>query len=226
MPPSILNPRRAIRLAAAALAVLAVSACTLSDTIRKDFQYVDFTLATLPSYEAGDSFTYIDAGGKNYLRKVVKADADTVEWITETGYRFSTYRNFALPKISWDGPSSSGKMLGPLDPSQLWPLQRKNKAEMTVTYKKHDKIENLTKTYRENWSCRVNRDQIVTVPAGTFKTFKIVCKRLDDAQKVTRTNIWYYAPEVGHFVKRIKKSGSNRRQVIELISYDKANAPG
>ena len=226
MPPSILNPFRAIRLAAAAIAVFAVSACTLSDTIKTDFKYMDFALATLPSYQAGDTFTYVDASGKNYVRKVAKADEDTVEWITETNYRFSTYRNFAFPKISWDGPSSSGNMLSPLDPGHLWPLQWKNTAEMTVTYQRHDKIKNLTKKYRENWSCRVNRDRIVTVPAGTFKTFKIVCKRLDEAQKVRRTHVWYYAPVVGHFVKRTKKSGSNWKQVIELISYKKANASG
>lgn len=224
MPPSIVNPLRAVRFAAAAVAAFAVSACALSDAITRDFQYMDFALATLPSYQAGDTFTYVDAGGKNYVRKVVKTDEDIVEWITETNYRFSAYRNFALPKISWDGPSSSGKMLSSLDPGQLWPLERKNKAEITVTYHKHDKIKKLTEKYQENWSCQVNRDRIVTVPAGTFKTFKIVCKRLDEAQKVTRTHIWFYAPEVGHFVKRIKKYGSKRRQVIELISYSKANA--
>ena len=64
------------------------------------------------------------------------------------------------------------------------------------------------------------------MPAGTFDAYKIICKRFDQAKKVTRTHIWLYAPEVGHFVKRIKKYGSKRRQVIELVSYNKADVPG
>src|SRR4029450_11443630 len=56
----------------------------------------------------------------------------------------------------------------------------------------------------------VEGEETVTVPAGTFKTFKIVCRK-----KKTRT-IRYemlYSPEVGHWVRLRENLDSGQRVV-------------
>lgn len=189
----------------------------------KPVQYVDLPPAALPSYRAGDRFVYRDNKGVERVRSVVRTEGDQVYWITEEGYRFTTLRNFALPVLAWDGKSSAGRMLGRPDPDLLWPLREGGRADITVRYTKRYKTKNETKTYDEHWSCQVDRPRVVTVPAGRFETYEIVCKRLDAAtKKVTRTHIWYYAPEIGHFVKRIKKYRSKPDKIIELVSYRRA----
>ncbi len=187
-------------------------------------QYVDLAPASLPSYSAGDSFTYRDNGGVERVRTVVRVAGDRIDWTTEEGYRFTTSRNFALPLLAWDGPSSAGEMLGRPDPSLLWPLRDGNRADITVRYRKRYKTRAETKDYEEHWSCQVNRPRVVTVPAGAFDAYEVVCKRLNAKKRVTRTHIWYYAPKVGHFVKRIKKYRSKPDKTIELVSYQRAAA--
>jgi len=187
-------------------------------------EYVDLAPAPLPSYRAGDSFTYRDDKGVERLRSVVRVAGDRVDWTTEEGYRFTSSHNFALPPLAWDGPSSTGEMLGRPDPSFLWPLREGNRADITVRYRKRYKTRTETKEYEEHWFCQVNRPRVVTVPAGAFDAYEVVCKRLNADKRVTRTHIWYYAPKVGHFIKRIKKYRSKPDKTIELVASRRAGA--
>jgi hypothetical protein len=204
--------------AAALLLAGSVSACLSTG---KGPASVSLPPAPLPTYQQGDSFVYQDRKGVSRVRRVVSVKGDRVDWVTEEDYRFTTYRNPFLPSLSWDGESSSGTMTSPLIPDQLWPLEYKNYAEIRPTYRKLEKDNGKTSEYEEHWRCKVNKPRNTTVPAGTFKTYKVLCRRYDpnDRKKVTRTHIWYYAPAVGHFVKRIKKYESGRRKTIELVSF-------
>ncbi|MFQ5774697.1 MAG: hypothetical protein ACE5GS_09285 [Kiloniellaceae bacterium] len=206
---------------AAIAIVFAVSACALPAKFGEGARpkFVDLPPAPLPSYRTGDTFVYSDGTATPLVRRVVGVNAETVDWVTEKDFRFTTYRNFALPRLKWNGPSSAGTMLNALRPAELWPLEPKKTAQVTADYNRLDKATNETSTYKENWSCKVNRARAVTVPAGTFDAFKIICRRLNQAGKTTRTHIWYYAPQVGHFVKRIKKYGNRPDRVIELVTY-------
>ncbi len=194
------------------------------DIAKKTPRYVNLPPAPLPSYRAGDSFVYRDNTGAERVRTVVRVAGEQVDWVTEEGYRFTSLRNFALPPLSWEGTSSAGKMLGRPDPSLLWPLREGNRADITVRYHKRYKTRAETKTYEEHWFCRVNRPRVVEVPAGAFDAYEVVCKRLNAKKRVTRTHIWYYAPKVGHFVKRIKKYRSKPDKIIELVSVRRATA--
>lgn len=188
----------------------------------KPVEYVELPPAALPSYRAGDRFVYRDNKGVERVRSVVRTEGERVDWVTEEGYRFTSARNFALPLLAWDGKSSAGRMLGRPDPNFLWPLREGARADITVRYNKRYKANNESKVYAEHWSCEVGRPRVVSVPAGRFASYEIVCKRFNAAKKVTRTHIWYYAPEIGHFVKRIKKYRSKPDKIIELVSYQRA----
>jgi hypothetical protein len=64
-------------------------------------------------------------------------------------------------------------------------------------------------------SCRVEGEEAVTVPAGTFPTFRVVCRN-------TRNDAWYmtswYAPQIKQAV-RVEFAVTGSRQTRELIKY-------
>lgn len=201
----------------AAAMVLALSACAnLPDLAGPD--YVDLPPAALPAYAPGDTFVYQDTTGKQRMRQVASVRGEAVDWVTEEDYRFSTSQNFLLPPLAWDGPSSAGRIQNRVDPDTLWPMEPSKTATVAAKYQRLDKKAGESSTYNEVWSCKTNRPRTVVVPAGAFDAFKVICRRVENG-KTTRTHIWYYAPEVGHFVKRIKKYGSRPDQVVELVSF-------
>jgi len=218
-------PRESVSLAsrwlAPAFIALSLFGCAQPD--RPRLNAVNLPPASLPTYTAGDTFVYTDGTAEPLVRRVSGVDGEMVHWTTEKGFRFSTYRNFALPRLDWDGDRSSGRMLNSLTPSQLWPLQPRKKAQVTASYSQNDKANGTSREYDEFWKCKVNAARPVTVPAGTFDAFKIICRRYDATRRnVTRTHTWFYAPAVGHFVKRIKKYNRRPDQVLELVAYQHA----
>lgn len=200
---------------------LALSGCANLPQLDTGPDYVNLPPAALPSYAAGDTFVYQDKAGNQRVRQVTSVRGDAVDWATEEDFRFSTYPNFVLPRLAWDGPSSAGRIDSRMDPETLWPLEPKKTATVAARYQRLDKRAGATSTYNEVWSCKTNRPRSVAVPAGTFDAYKVICRRLENGQ-TTRTHIWYYAPEVGHFVKRVKKYGSRPNQVVELVSFTRA----
>lgn len=65
-----------------------------------------------------------------------------------------------------------------------------------------DEITGHEQSYKQSWQCRVGDLEAVTVPAGTFETYKISCSRYQGTAWQQGYN-WYYSPQVGHYVKRI-----------------------
>lgn len=222
-----IRTKAVIRIAVACFLALFVSACAApNDNVRRT-QFVNLPPADLPSYEAGDRFVYVDSKNRTLERRVVSVEGERVNWTTESDFNFVTYRNFVVPLLAWEGRSSSGEMLNAPNPQQLWPLAPKRKIQLTVEYQKNRKEQNEVVDYEEFWSCKVRNARSVTVPAGTFDAYKIVCKRYDETRRnTTRVHTWYYAPEVGHFIKRVKKYANKPKQVIELVEYQRGRSSG
>ena len=60
----------------------------------------------------------------------------------------------------------------------------------------------------------------VTVPAGTFDTYVIVCKRYSTSSNSWRaTRKYYYAPELGHYVIRDDTFRSRSDRTRRLVAY-------
>ena len=93
-----------------------------------------------------------------------------------------------------------------------WPLAVGGQWEQTYTVErpKERTTEELQMT------CGIEKEEAVTVPAGTFKTFKSVCR--NKRTGVTTFELWY-APEVGAFVRELSllRNGGTRER--ELIQY-------
>lgn len=77
-----------------------------------------------------------------------------------------------------------------------------------------------------NFDCFVERAETVTVPAGSFDTFRIACRRYNSrSTRLVETLTLHYAPEVGHSVRReTEHHHSGKRRVIEMESYRRAGA--
>lgn len=223
--PSTHSRRRAARALMGALGVaLALGGCAKVQNSLSDLSWPfeaapGTTGPQLPTYRPGDTFIYDDGGAKPLVRTVTRADKRTVEWATESNYRYTTYRSFFLPKIRWDGKSDKGRLLHKLKFDKMWPLTPGSRERIKVRYRERSKKTGKSRKYTRTWECAVNPARMVTVPAGTFNAYEITCDRLSKSGDVTRTHTWYYAPTVGHFVKRIKIYRSKDPQVIELISH-------
>lgn len=177
----------------------------------------------LPTYRAGDTFNYVNDRNEPVLRRVLRVQGDTVDWETETQYRFTSYRNLFLPRVQWDGEHSAGSMVSSPDPNVLWPLKKGAAAEVKVRYRRFDKKKEKAREYDQTWSCKVHGSQPVTVPAGTFDAFKVVCGYITKkGKKSKRIRTWYYAPEVGHYIKREREYSDSPTKTFELVSFEKA----
>jgi len=95
------------------------------------------------------------------------------------------------PVVTWDPPDGGHGFRFPLTVGKTW----NESARMTMPNGKVLPHEN---------SCRVEGREEVTVPAGTFTTFKVHCTSPRGLEIVS-----WYAPDVGLIVKQIQKRSAN-----------------
>ena len=70
------------------------------------------------------------------------------------------------------------------------------------------------------WSCNVEGTERVSVPAGTFDTYVITCRRYSDSSHKWRaTRRFYYAPDLGHYVMQEDRYRSRPDKKRQLVSY-------
>ena len=153
-----------------------------------------------PVYLAGDAYVYADGR----VETVEDVDGDMVTWraADDTWYRASS--NFALPPVAWRSGTRIGQRRLSAAADTLWPLTVGGRARFAATavlMRDNDRQDRTE--WREVWECEVAGTEAVTVPAGRFDTFKIVCFRLTDPAGVASRRVWHYAPALRHFVRRV-----------------------
>ncbi len=178
--------------------------------------------AARPAYRVGDRFVYRTEKGEEAVREVEAVADGVVRWRTEKGFRFAKRDPF-LPMIAFEGARSRGRAVAVAVEGDLWPLAPGRRSRIRLDYVKTDR-QGRERRYREWWRCRVNRPREIAVPAGRFAVFKVLCKRYEPGtETVTRTHIWYWAPALGHWVRRVKKYADGRRRELELLRYRRAS---
>jgi hypothetical protein len=163
--------------------------------------------APLPVYKKGKTFIY-----SNGTWETVTASSQAfVIWRDHRGFVSSGSPDFTRRRADWQTKTRQGaRQFGPRKDlwikkkTSLWPLQIGNVAAYseTSTQRRKDEPE---KTSLYNWSCEVAGTERVSVMAGEFETWKIVCKRYSGKKVSSKSSIreiktWYYAPEIGHYV--------------------------
>ncbi len=144
-----------------------------------------------PAYEPGDIFVYSDGR----VETVAGVEGDQIVWKNNRGVRFSTHRNFILPpEFGIAVPQDDAKAA-----DALWPLEIGKEVNFAATSEVEHLPPGANGGSAQSWRCRVDGVDKITVAAGTFDTFRIVCQ---GATAPPLTRVWYYAPRIGYYVRR------------------------
>lgn len=174
--------------------------------------------APMPAYGVGDGFAFDN--GRTYTVSAV--DETKITWEAGDDYGYATRPNFVLPSLSWwwvrtDGTRASGTAASDAPPDTLWPLKVGNRVAY-VSQDTYKEGEGKTSSFQQMWKCWVAGTEAVSVPAGSFDTFEVVCDRSYDGYWSQRSR-WFYAPAIGHYVRRVFDFPNADSQTINLVAY-------
>ncbi|WP_163338307.1 hypothetical protein [Desulfopila sp. IMCC35008] len=173
----------------------------------------------LPTYIPGTVFVY--ASGR--WDTVENVDKDSVQWLNHRGDRSVGSHDFTFRPLSWESKTHEGtrtfehaQFVFGRKAYSLWPLSVGKTSGYFEINKWHPKGGPF-RTYRAYWSCEVEGDAKVTVPAGKFDTLKVACARFSGKNSSSTAfareyRAWYYAPEINHWVAYEREyRGEDRR---------------
>ena len=187
-------------------------ACAKPDEQTRQRNLNQRKLLQMPASERfaiGDSFTY---SNPTTTWQITNIQNNRLVWESNLGERMVTSTNPFLPALLWksqrygQGTRSISQKKGSLFPLKPGKQTRFN-AKTTNAEKQ---IQNFT------WNCAIGEKQKTTVPAGTFKTFEVLCQR-----KNADALIYRYAPAIARIVEfRTPGLGLARATRRQLIGYN------
>jgi hypothetical protein len=177
-------------------------------------------VAPVPDYGVGDSYQFSDGATES----VIGIDRDTVRWRGASG-NYVTSRDVLLPRLAWADTSVRGERRIAAAAPLLFPLKPGKSVVFGATRTVRPLTDNTPVTVRENWRCDVPGTARVNTPAGAFDTWRIDCSMTEQpaapgSPVVQRS--FYYAPEIGFYVRRDERMGDDPTQQVELINYTSA----
>jgi len=201
---------RAFALVSASLLLAACAGETPSLTSTAQKAPLDLPPAPLPTYRVGDQVTW----SNGQTETVVAIDGEAVKWRDQDGNTYTSYRNFVLPSLAWDYPTSKAETQIAVAADTLWPLAPGNDTHFKVHQRLVAKIHNSEASYFDEWGCRVLGTEKVRIKLGRFDTYKVRCSRFWQGSNVGQIT-WNYAPSIGRVVRR---SWTGAEEPEELIA--------
>ena len=173
-------------------------------------------------YAPGDTFVF--TGGRT--EHVLAVAKGRVTWSLVGKQRYVTNGNYVLPRLEWWKSREHGRHTIVNHWGELWPMQSGAHARYTVLREVTKTKSGKTRRQRRTYHCAVEGTERITVPAGTFDTFRVECLRYGhSSMKLVLRRTWHYAPEIGHYVRReIENKSRGTRRAFELMSYTRAAA--
>ncbi|MBC05847.1 MAG: hypothetical protein CMO10_06085 [Thalassospira sp.] len=180
--------------------------------------------ATLPDFGIGDAFVY-DNGRAIYVEDI---KGENILWNGGGDYLFEMSRDFTGPILDWsytddEDRKRSGSAMVKEGAGTIWPLQYGTHVRISTRSANVDPDTGSVNEYDQWLTCMVPATETVEVPAGTFDTFVIECSRYYK-QWWMQTTRWWYAPDIGFYVKRDRKWNSGSDHSEELMTYGPAPA--
>ncbi len=193
---------------------LMVSACSQTET-EKPMEEAAFGVDEPARYTVGDSFTF---DNPTLTWSVVSVEGERVYWRTDRGDEQVTGHNPLLPALEWKNPNRGGgrRVVSDIKGS-LFPLKINNRMTFTseVESWNADDSGGEPQTWQYGWVCNVAGEENISVQAGSFDTFKILCGRTKQDEL-----IFYYAPRIGHYVvMRIDDAKTEGKITRNLLSF-------
>ncbi|MDH5412448.1 MAG: hypothetical protein OEY16_13755 [Alphaproteobacteria bacterium] len=170
-------------------------------------------LGVLPSYRRGDAYTY-SSGRTETIQDILD---DRIVWRNDLEASFERYPNFIFPSVNTKTDRGEVTRNFDVPPDTLWPLipgtRRQFKSQVRV------KLEgqNGERLFYREWICTVIGKSVVEVQFGKFDSVEIACDRYSRG-KWREKRVWYYVPEIGHYVRRVDQVFGRDTRDTELVS--------
>lgn len=164
--------------------------------------------AELGHFQVGSSWQWLRNGEPLTIELVGMQDG-VGQYESSNGCNYGQYDDFLIPETYYSNCYGySGTTETPIHQSDLWPLQVGKKTSWTTKSRSAD-----GETWSNHHSCEVESAEQVTVPAGTFDTYKVTC---DDGVYTIRN---WYAPSLKTAVlTTITRRGEGLHSKWELVS--------
>lgn len=192
--------------------VVVLSASALSGCIG-DPVYQDLSSLSWGTSNAGPKLppaplTAPDVGTRYYYsngvtERVTAVSGDTVTWINNRRHKLVSHRDFTAPETFIETTNREYRRVFHGTPNALWPLSTGKTAKFTVVNRVKSKGAKTDTAYTQRWQCAVDGTERIRVLAGTFDTYKVTCKRFSPTFRFYQKRTWNYAPEIGHYVRRV-----------------------
>lgn len=172
---------------------------------------VEMPPAELPTIRVGDTSVWRRKNGEDFSSEITGVDDDVISGQNDDGCSYTFVMDFG-PSLEWSGcGGSDGTQQITKQKGNLFPLQVGNTSRWWFRGKN-------TKGNRWKGSrkCEVKGTANVTVPAGNFDTYVVVC-----TEDWSRRE-WHYSPELGKTVtSRRKPKGTSKSKPFyyELVSF-------
>lgn len=181
--------------------------------------------AELPRYDVGDAFRF----GDGTIHHVIGVGPDVVEWGIGDTYTYAAPADFTRPRLRWrwvqDDRTTRGTAELVRESGSLWPLEAGKEADYAYRFVSHDDATGRSaEPYTIDYRCGVAGTEAVTVPDGTYATYRVVCDHYW-RQTHWQTETWNYAPAVGHVVRHdVKQWGGTEWRNNDLTEAGPAPA--
>jgi len=172
--------------------------------------------AVMPAYPVkpnavGYTRTTKSIKGKVNTTKLVSVEGDLYNFESSSGATWTNYANPILPSPQWTAEEwGTGSQRLENVKGAMFPLEVGNKMSFNVV----GESTKYPDGWRENRKCEVVAQELVTVEAGDFDAFKVVCN--DQWRKRT----WYFSPAVNDIVwsRSIHKENPEQNSGWELTT--------
>jgi len=165
-----------------------------------------------PSLRPGDVYLFRFGTGVQQSETVTEVRGDQVTWRLPTGATWTTVSGTMFNTAEWSDTAAygSGRQAFTGNYGSLFPLRVGN----VVRYTARGESSRESGGWTVHWTCTVPSEERITVAAGTFDTYRVMCYRAGQLRT------YFYAPSIDLYVLRITTGKDPGRK--ELVSYRRA----
>lgn len=169
-------------------------------------------------YEMGERYVFSDGT----VHDVVGLESGRVKWRTSHEEEFSTSPNVGSPVLEWNYGPWRGTARSTLAPDTPWPPARGVETGFTVQTEEWSTEDGPNAPRQKGeirWTCRNEGKEATRTMAGNFRTEILSCERWPVPAGAWQKRTWYYAPALGHFVRRVDLDGAGMEiERLELVA--------